>query len=201
VDKYPQLQTRLLNASKIVNSQLAKLRILHNKFSLLDKELKLKVILNLKKGDKDKANVIAQELVQIRNIKNTTRKLSLTLEIIAIRFSTVSEFAQILDTINPMIETVKEVKTEISNTIPEARRLFSEMSSLTNDVLINTNIDMNSDPISFHVDSDVLDILHDVQSLIEDQTRNKLPEVPNVLRKEKKLSKDEISEEGQAVLI
>ncbi|HSA75105.1 MAG TPA: hypothetical protein VLE21_02845 [Candidatus Nitrosocosmicus sp.] len=201
MDNHPHLQTRLINATKIVNSQLAKMRVLDHKFSLRDKELTVKAALNIKNGGKDRANIIAQELVHIRKVKNTTRKLSLALEIIAIRFSTISEFAQILDTINPMIETVKEVKTEISNTVPEARRIFSEMSSITNEVLNDTNIKMSSNPISFRVDSDALDILNEVQSLIENQTRISLPEVPIIEQTEKKLSKDEFSEESQPLLI
>ena len=194
MEKYPELETRLSNGSKIVQSQLAKLRILDNKFSTRDKELTIKVALNLKNGGKDKAKVIAQELVHIRKIKDTIRKLSLALEIIAIRFSTISEFAHLLYILNPMIDIIKEVKTEISNTVPETKRICAEMSSLTSDVLIDTNIKTSSKPISFQVDSDALTILNDVQTLIEDQTRVRLPAVPVIDDSKKELSNYEISE-------
>ena len=194
MEQYPELETRLNNGSKIVHSQLAKLRILDNKISTRDKELTIKVAINLKNEDKDKAKVIAQELVHIRKIKHTIRKLSLALEIIAIRFSTISEFAHMLYILNPMVDIIKEVKTEISNTVPETKRICTEMSSLTSDILIDTNIKVSSNPISFQVDSDALTILNDVQTLIEDQTKVKLPAVPIIDNSQKELSHYELSE-------
>lgn len=194
MEQYPELETRLNNGSKIIHSQLAKLRILDNKFSTRDKELTIKVTTNLKNGGKDKAKVIAQELVHIRKIKHTIRKLSLALEIIAIRFSTISEFAHMLYILNPMIDIIQEVKTEISNTVPETKRICTEMSSLTSGILIDTNIKVTDDPISFQVDSDALTILNEVQTLIEDQTKVKLPAVPIIDNSQKELSHYEVSE-------
>lgn len=194
MEQYPELETRLNNGSKIIHSQLAKLRILDNKFSTRDKELTIKVTTNLKNGGKDKAKVIAQELVHIRKIKHTIRKLSLALEIIAIRFSTISEFAHMLYILNPMIDIIQEVKTEISNTVPETKRICTEMSSLTSGILIDTNIKVTDDPISFQVDSDALTILNEVQTLIEDQTKVKLPAVPIIDNNQKELSHYEVSE-------
>lgn len=194
MEQYPELETRLNNGSKIIHSQLAKLRILDNKFSTRDKELTIKVTTNLKNGGKDKAKVIAQELVHIRKIKHTIRKLSLALEIIAIRFSTISEFAHMLYILNPMIDIIKEVKTEISNTVPETKRICTEMSSLTSGILIDTNIKVTNNPIGFQVDSDALTILNEVQTLIEDQTKVKLPAVPIIDNSQKELSHYEVSE-------
>ena len=113
MENYPQLKTRLSNASKIVNNQLAKLRMLDTRFNTLDVDLRNKIIINIKNGDNVRAKTLANELVNIRKIKHTSQKLLMSLEVIVIRFSTVSEFAEILDTINPMIETVKEVKEKI----------------------------------------------------------------------------------------
>ncbi|MDX1371486.1 MAG: hypothetical protein R3321_03410 [Nitrososphaeraceae archaeon] len=194
MEQYPELETRLNKGSKIIHSQLAKLRILDNKFSTRDKELTIKVTTNLKNGGKDKAKVIAQELVHIRKIKHRIRKLSLALEIIAIRFSTISEFAHMLYILNPMIDIIKEVKTEISNTVPETKRICTEMSSLTSGILIDTNIKVTNNPIGFEVDSDALTILNEVQTLIEDQTKVKLPAVPIIDNSQKELSHYEVSE-------
>ncbi|HET9806649.1 MAG TPA: hypothetical protein VFP49_07060, partial [Nitrososphaeraceae archaeon] len=120
MEKYPLLKSKLDNASTVVNNQLAKLRMLDNRFTTLDTDLRNKVITNIKNGDNFRAKALANELANIRKIKNTTQKLLLSLEVIVIRFSTISEFAQILDTINPMIATIKEVKDDVRNTIPTA---------------------------------------------------------------------------------
>lgn len=202
MEKYPQLQNRLAHATVVVNTQLAKLRILDKRFISLDRELSGKVAINIKNGDTSNAKVIARELVNIRKIKNITQKLSIALEVIVIRFSTISEFAGILDTINPMINTIKEVQIDIANTVPHAKQLFSEMSSLTDNVLINTSLNLQSDTIHFPVNTEALDILNEVQSVMEEDTKNKLPEVPTRIRK-KRIYKEQDNEfhEGQPVLI
>ena len=202
MEKYPQLQNRLCHATVVVNTQLAKLRILDKRFASLDRDLSVKVAINVRNGDTSNAKVIARELVNIRKIKNITQKLSMALEVIVIRFSTISEFAGILDTINPMINTIKEVQIDIVDTVPQAKLLFSEMSSLTEDFLINTNLILQSDTIQYPVIAEALEILNEVQSAMEEDTKNKLPEIPTRIHK-KRIYKVQDNEfhEGQPVLI
>lgn len=178
MENYPQLKTKLSNASTVVNNQLAKLRILDSRFNTLDADLRNKVIINIKHGDNVRAKALANELVQIRKIKHTTQKLLMSLEVIVIRFSTVSEFAEILDTINPMIETVKDVKNDITRTVPAATSIISEMSTLTSEVLVQANVNVNTNDISIPVNSDALEILNEVQNIMEEETKSKLPDIP-----------------------
>lgn len=202
MEKYPQLKSKLDNASIVVNKQLAKLRILDNRFTTLDTDLHNKVIVNIKNGDNMRAKALANELANIRKIKNTTQKLLLSLEVIVIRFSTISEFAEILETINPMIDTIKEVKDDIKNTVPTATNILSEMSTLTSDVLIQSNVNLNFDTISVPVNSDAIEILNEVQNIMEEETKLKLPEVPNSITDENKTSIiKEISKKNSEVLL
>jgi division protein CdvB (Snf7/Vps24/ESCRT-III family) len=179
MENYPQLKTKLSHASTIVNNQLAKLRMLDSRFNTLDADLHNKVIINIKNGDNVRAKTLANELANIRKIKQTTQKLLMSLEVIVIRFSTISEFAEVLETINPMIETVKEVKNDITKTVPAATSIISEMSTLTSDVLIQANVNVNIDNISIPVNSDALEILNEVQNIMEEETKSKLPAIPN----------------------
>lgn len=203
MEKYPQVKTKLSNASTIINNQLAKLRILNNRFNNLDNELRNKVILNIKNGDNVRAKALANELVNIRKIKRTTQKLLMSLEVIVIRFSTISEFAEILDTINPMIETVKEVKNDITRTVPAATSIISEMTTLSSEILIQSNVNVNVDNISIPVNSDALEILDEVHTIMEEETRSKIPAVPiNISNKIKHISKqNEISTKNSKVLL
>ncbi len=203
MQKYPQLQTKLSNASNVVNNQLEKLRILEGRFNTLDAELHNKVITNIKNGDNVRAKALANELVNIRKIKHTTQKLLMSLEVVVIRFSTISEFADILDTINPMIETVKEVKNDITRTVPAGTSIISEMSTLASDILLNSNVNVNIDRLSIPVNSDALEILDEVHTIMEEETRSKIPAVPiNISNKIKHISKqNEISTKNSKVLL
>lgn len=203
MEKYPQLKSKLDNANTVVNNQLAKLRMLDNRFTTLDTDLRNKVIVNIKNGDNLRAKALANELANIRKIKNTTQKLLLSLEVIVIRFSTISEFAEVLDTINPMIETIKEVKDDIRNTVPVATNIISEMSTLTSDVLIQSNTNLNFDPISVPVNSDAIEILNEVQNIMEEETKLKLPDIPNSIPNKNKssINNKEISKENSKVIL
>ena len=203
MEKYPQVKTKLSNASTVINNQLAKLRILNNRFNNLDNELRNKVIINIKNGDNVRAKALANELVNIRKIKRTTQKLLMSLEVIVIRFSTISEFAEILDTINPMIETVKEVKNDINRTVPAATSIISEMTTLSSEILIQSNVNVNVDNISIPVNSDALEILDEVHTIMEEETRSKIPAVPiNISNNIKHISKqNEISTKNSKVLL
>lgn len=203
MQKYPQLQTKLSNASNVVNNQLEKLRILEGRFNTLDAELHNKVITNIKNGDNVRAKALANELVNIRKIKHTTQKLLMSLEVVVIRFSTLSEFADILDTINPMIETVKEVKNDISRTVPAATSIISEISTLASDILLNSNVSVNIDRLSIPVNSDAIEILNEVQNIMEEEAKSKLPDIPNnISHNTKYISKqNEISTQNSNVLL
>lgn len=203
MEKYPQLKSKLDNASTVVNNQLAKLRMLDNRFTTLDSDLHNKVIVNIKNGDNLRAKALANELANIRKIQNTTQKLLLSLEVIVIRFSTISEFAEILDTINPMIETIKEVKDDIRTTVPMATNIISEMSTLTSDVLIQSNTNLNFDPISVPVNSDAMEILNEVQNIMEEETKLKLPDIPNSIPNKNKssINNKEIPKKNSKVLL
>jgi division protein CdvB (Snf7/Vps24/ESCRT-III family) len=205
MQKYPQLQTKLSNASNVVNNQLEKLRILEGRFNTLDAELHNKVITNIKNGDNVRAKALANELVNIRKIKHTTQKLLMSLEVVVIRFSTISEFADILDTINPMIETVKEVKNDITRTVPAGTSIISEMSTLASDILLNSNVNVNVniDRLSIPVNSDALEILNEVQNIMEEEAKSKLPDIPNNISHNTKYTskQNEISTQNSNVLL
>lgn len=203
MEKYPLLKSKLDNASRVVNNQLAKLRMLDNRFTTLDTNLNNKIIINIKNGDNLRAKALATELANIRKIKNTTQKLLLSLEVIVIRFSTISEFAEILNTINPMIDTIKEVKDDVKNTIPTATNIISEMSRLTTDVIIESNVNLTSDTISVPVNSDAIEILNEVQNIMEEETKIKLPDIPNsiTLKNKSKVNNEETSNKNSKVLL
>lgn len=127
----------------------------------------------------------------------------MSLEVIVIRFSTISEFAELLETINPMIETVKEVKDDITKTVPVATSIISEMTTLTSDVLIQANVNVNTDNLSIPVNSDALEILNEVQNIMEVETKSKLPDIPNSINNNAKYSskKNELLTKKSKVLL
>ena len=104
MDKHQQQQqfkSDIVNASLVLNNQLTRLRMLDKKFTAMNTDLRNQIAANIKSGNNDRAKAIANELANIRHVQRTTQNMSLALEVVVIRFSTINEFAIILETINP----------------------------------------------------------------------------------------------------
>jgi division protein CdvB (Snf7/Vps24/ESCRT-III family) len=178
-----QFKDDIVNASVVVNNQLTKLKMLDKKFTAMDKNLRYQIAANIKSGNNERAKAIANELANIRHVQKTTQNTSLALEVLVIRFSTINEFTAILETINPTIETIKGIQKDISTAVPNANEVLSEMTTMTSDLLINSN--MKSEPntvmLSDTVDKEAISVLNEVEGLLEDEAKAKLPEVPTTI--------------------
>ncbi|MDQ3869410.1 MAG: hypothetical protein M3250_07615 [Thermoproteota archaeon] len=174
----------ILTASTVVHNQLIRLNMLDKKFTLMDKDLRHKIAANIKVGNNATARALAIELSNIHRVQRTTQNMSLALEVIVIRFSTINEFALVLDTINPTIDMIKDIQSDISRTVPTASHLLSQMTSMTSDVLHNSNItsEMGKISNSNSIDADALSILNEVEGILEHEAKSRLPEVPATLQ-------------------
>jgi division protein CdvB (Snf7/Vps24/ESCRT-III family) len=183
MDKHQQFMSDILTASTVVHNQLTRLNMLDKKFTLMDKDIRYKIAANIKAGNNARARALALELSNIHRIQRTTQNMSLTLEVVVIRFSTINEFAMVLDTINPTIEMIKDIQNDISRAVPTTNHLLSEMTSMTSDILLNTNIKSEVGKISTSsMDSDALSILNEVEGILEDEAKSRLPEVPTTIQ-------------------
>ena len=182
----------ITNASAVVNTQLSKLTMLERKFSNMDDKFSLEISNLMKNGNNARAKALANELVNIRRIKNTTRNMNLTLEMLVIRFSTLKDFGMIMDTIEPTVDIIKNIQLDISAIVPAANGVLSEMSDISSVVLNeSTKIDGNY-AIPTTVDSDALDILTEIESVMEQDAKTKLPEIPAEINEAIIQSKDKM---------
>jgi len=182
----------ITNASAVVNTQLSKLTMLERKFSNLDDKFSLEISNLMKNGNNARAKALANELVNIRRIKNITRNMNLTLEMLVIRFSTLKDFGMIMDTIEPTVDIIKNIQLDISGIVPAANGVLSEMSDISSVVLNeSTKIDGNY-AIPTTVDSDALDILTEIESVMEQDAKTKLPEIPAEINEAIIQSKDKV---------
>src|SRR5687767_3571036 len=176
-DKRQQFVSQVSNATTIVHSQLGRLKVLDRRFANMEALYLEQIVNNIKTGNNTRAKIIASELSNVKRVRRTTQHTSLALEALVIRFSTINEFATILDTIDPTVEMIRGIQSEIAKAIPAANQAFSDVSSMTTDVLLNANIKSEA-KISTPVDEDALLILHEIEGALESETKAKLPEVP-----------------------
>jgi division protein CdvB (Snf7/Vps24/ESCRT-III family) len=172
----------ITNASTVINNQLSKLRMLEEKFSRMDDKFSAEISNLVRSGNNSRAKTLVNELVNVRRVRNTTRNMSLTLEMLVIRLSTIKDFGVIMDTIEPTIDMIKGIQVDISAIVPAATGAISEMSEVSSGVLnTNLNIERWSD-IPNRIDSDALDILAEVETAMEKDAKIKLPDIPSEIK-------------------
>lgn len=196
-----QFQNELAGAASIVNNQLSRLKMLDKKFAAMDKDFRYQIALNIKAGNNSRAKALANELSNIRRVQRTTQNVGLALEVVVIRFSTINEFAMVMETINPTIELVKDIQKEISNVVPSANGVISEVCSITSDVIINSNVKIDMNKVSAPIDSEAVSILNEVEGILEDEAKVRLPEIPAAIETVKVSGKTEKPVLGEEKLL
>jgi division protein CdvB (Snf7/Vps24/ESCRT-III family) len=177
-----QFQNDIAGATSVVNNQLSRLRILDKKFAEMDKDFQHKITQSIKSGNNSRAKALANELSNIRRVRNSTQNVGLALEVVVIRFSTINEFAMVMETINPTIDLIKEIQRDISTVVPSANGMISEVSSIASDVLINSSVKLDINKIPTPIDTDAISILNEVEGMLEDEAKIRLPEIPESVK-------------------
>lgn len=188
-DKRQQFVSQITSATGVVYNQLGRLKILDKKFSSTEAYYLEQITSNIRSGNNARAKILAAEVTNLRRLRRTTQHTGIALEAIVIRFSTIHEFAMILETIDPTVEMIRSIHNELSKAIPAASQALSEVSTVTADVLINANIKADA-RISTPMDADALSILSEIEDRLEDETKAKLPEVPAGIALQKQVEEE-----------
>jgi division protein CdvB (Snf7/Vps24/ESCRT-III family) len=176
-EKRQQFVSQITNATGVVFNQLNRLKVLDQRFATMETYYFEQITSHIKAGNNERAKILATELSNVRRLRRTTQHTGLALEAVVIRFSTINEFAGILDAIDPTVEMIKGIHMELTKAIPAASQALSEVSTVTTDVLLNANIKADA-RISTPMDADAFSILDEIEGVLEDEAKAKLPEVP-----------------------
>jgi len=194
-----QLQNDLSSAAQVISNQITKLNKLSKKFDIMDTHFRKQIVQNIKVGNNVRAKALANELVNIHRIQHTTKNMVMTLEVIALRSTIIGEFAIIMDTINPTIDLIKDIERDISMVIPTAHEVLNDVTNASSEIL---NFKVNPElKISMPVDEEALRILGEVEESVEEETRQKLPDIPatiNVLKNRNEL--ESLLEENEVMI-
>lgn len=173
-----QLVSQINNATAVVYNQLGRMKALDKRFGSMEDYFLQQITGNIKAGNNVKAKMLANELANIRKIRRTTQHTGMALEALVIRFSTLSEFAAILDTIDPTVEMIKGIHEELTKAIPSATQAFSEVSTVTAGVLSSSEVMGEVGKIATPMDAEALSILNEIEGALETEAKAKLPEIP-----------------------
>jgi hypothetical protein len=125
--------------------------------------------------------------------------MGMSLEVVALRSTIISEFAMIMDTINPTIDLIKDIEKDISMVIPTACEVLNDVTVASSEIL---NYNVNPDvKISMPIDEEALKILSEVEQSVEEETKLKLPDIPDTINAMKNRNELESLIEENEVMI
>ena len=196
---HTQFQNDLSNAAQVISNQITKLNKLSKKFGMMDTDFRKQIVQNIKVGNNVRAKALANELVNIHRIQHTTRNMVMSLEVVALRSTIIGEFAVIMDTINPTVDLIKDIEKDISMVIPTAHEVLNDVTKASSEILnYNVNPDLK---ITLPIDEDALKILSEVEHSVEEETRQKLPDIPATINVTKNRNEYESLLEENEVMI
>ena len=196
-----EIHNDLSNAIDVVHNQITRLQTLDRKFYEMDVDFRNQIAQNIKLGNNAKAKVLAIELANIHKVQKTTQNMNISLEVVVLRYSTINEFATIMDTINPTIEMIKEIQKDISKVVPTASRLIDDMVKTSSEVLNNYNIHEEFGKITNPMNEDAVKILNQVEEFVEEEAKSRLPEIPVTVTARSSAEKTSSVEEERKVMI
>ena len=196
---HTQLQNDLTSAAHVISNQITKLNKLSKKFDMMDTHFRKQIVQNIKVGNNIRAKALASELVNIHKIQHTTRNMIMSLEVVALRSTIIGEFAVIMDTINPTIDLIKDIEKDISMVIPTAHEVLNDVTNASSEIL---NYKVSPEvKISMPVDEEALKILSEVEQSVEEETRQKLPDIPTTINVGKNRNEyDSLVEENEVMI-
>src|SRR5688572_31979034 len=198
MQQHTQLQNDLSNAAQVISNQITKLNKLSKKFDVMDTHFRKQIVENIKGGKNIRAKALASELVNIHRVQHTTKNMIMSLEVVALRSTIIGEFTIIMDTINPTIDLIKDIEKDISMVIPTAHEVLNDVTNASSEILNYVNPEVK---ISMHVDEEALKILSQVEQSVEEETRQKLPDIPatiNVIKNKNEY--DSLLEENEVMI-
>lgn len=172
------IKPRLDLASRQIQVQVAKVDQVQARLKERDAAIFSKIVAAVQKNDNARANMLANELSEIRRMGLVLTQAKLALEQLVLRLNTVTDLGDITATLAPAMNIIKGVKPGLVNLIPEAEREIGEISTLLSGVLIESG-QISPAQTTFEVSNEDAERVLEEASLIVRQGMNeKFPDLP-----------------------
>jgi len=177
------LKNRIEFAQRKLQSQITKLEGINIKLQRKHDVIFEKIVNAQKSHNNGYAKAYANELTQLRKMKNMVSGAKLSMEQVQLRLSTVSELGDVVVTLSPAMSLIKGLSSSLSGIMPEANSSMQDLSQILGDVLTGSSVnDAGMMNAGVSDNADTMAILEEAHSVIEGQTKVSIPEVPTNLK-------------------
>jgi len=178
------LKSRIEEAQRKLQFQISKLEGINEKLQKKHDGIFEKVVNAQKSHNNAYAQAYANELIQVRKMKNMISGAKLSMEQIQLRLNTVSELGDVVVTLSPCMSIIKGLSPSLSGIMPEATSSMQDLSQILGDVMSGSSMEGNDlmNIGNTNNNADTLAILEEAHSIIAGQTKTSIPDIPDALK-------------------
>jgi division protein CdvB (Snf7/Vps24/ESCRT-III family) len=182
------LKPRIEEAQKKLQMQIAKLEGMSSKMQERDRVIFSRIVKAIQNHDSHYGKLLSGELSQIRKMIKMIDSAKTAFEQIQLRLNTITEMGDIVFTLGPAVNAIKGIQGGLSSMMPQADQSFEQISDLLGNIMTGSNqtpaMTAAIDSSSIKLDEEAMDILQEATSLLEENTKDKFPDL--------QLSKDRV---------
>jgi division protein CdvB (Snf7/Vps24/ESCRT-III family) len=130
--------------------------------------------------DSSHARIYANECAEIRKIAKVVFSSQLAIERAALRLQTVEEFGDVLVQIAPVINVVKETRSQIAGVIPEVGNELEEVNSMLSDMSLETGEPEDSTFENMIENEEAKKVLQESSAIAEEKVKEQFPKIPEL---------------------
>jgi division protein CdvB (Snf7/Vps24/ESCRT-III family) len=175
------LKPRIEEAQKKLQIQIAKLEGMSSKMQDKDKMIFSRIVKAMQNHDGHYGKLLSGELSQIRKTIKMIDSAKAAFEQIQLRLNTMTELGDVVVTLSPAMNAIKGIQGGLSSMMPQADQSIGRISDLMGNIMTDSNqtptVTAGLDS-SIKLDEEAIDILQEATSLVEENTRDKLPDLP-----------------------
>ncbi len=174
------LKERIAHAIYRLSTQQSKLEHTSAKLRGRDQELFQRCIGAQVAKDSSHAKIYANECAEIRKIAKIVLVSELALERAVLRLQTVEEFGDVLVQIAPVIDVVKETKSQIAGVVPEVGNELEEVNSMLSDMSLETGETEDTSLETVVNNGEARKVLDESSAIAEEKIKEQFPKIPEM---------------------
>jgi division protein CdvB (Snf7/Vps24/ESCRT-III family) len=131
--------------------------------------------------DTPRAQIYANELSRVRNIKRIISQSQLAVDCITIRLENFLDLYQMVQEMKPISEVIKEVSADVQQVMPQFATVLEQLNEVASEALTQTTIDLHQPALEEALSvrsQEGADIIKEASNKVEDSLHESFPEPP-----------------------
>ncbi len=195
----PPIGAVIFQTIRKLRVQKLKLEQVNFRLSRRDRVLFEACIVHVRKNHHERAAICANELSEVRKLRNMVVHCQLALERIILRLETIKEVSEIFAELKPALKTLRGLTQNLVNVLPDVAMELEKVNESITETLAMTRINPNL-PLPTPVKTEAgEEILKEASSVLEEKLIEQLPEPPMPAQHSHVILKQEASKQPEKV--